>query len=49
MVIDNLRYVLHNLHGQFSYFQFLIFLLKIFNEFASLYSRGRFAQRKGAL
>ena len=44
-----LTYVLHNLHGQFSRFQFFIFLLKIFKESASLYSGGRFAQREGAL
>ena len=31
---SSLTYVLHNLHGQFSPFQFFIFLLKIFEEFA---------------
>ena len=46
---SSLTYVLRNLHGQFSPFHFFIFLLKIFKEFASLYSGGRFAQRKGAL
>ena len=40
---------MHNLHGQFSPFQFSIILSKIFKEFASLYPGGRFAQRKGAL
>ena len=49
MLVSSLTYVLHNLHGQFSPFQFFIFLLKIFKEFASLHSGGRFAQRKGAL
>ena len=44
-----LTYVLHNLQGQFPPFQFFIFLLKIFKEFANLYFGGRFAQRKGSL
>ena len=38
----------HDVHGQFSPLHFFIFLLKIFKEFTSLYSGGRFAQRKGA-
>ena len=46
---SSLKYVLHNLHGQFSPFQLFIFLLKIFKEFASLHSGCRFDQRKGAL
>ena len=48
-IADIDRLVLHNLHEQFSPFQFFIFLLKIFKEFASLYSGGRFNQREGAL
>ena len=46
MQSSSLTYVLHNLNGQFSPFQFFIFLLKIFKEFAILYSGGRFAQKK---
>ena len=44
MLPSSLTYVLHDLHGQFSPFQFFIFILKIFKEFPSLYSGGRFAQ-----
>ena len=48
---SSLTYVLHNLHlhGHISPFQFFLFLLKIFKEFASLYSGGRFVRRKDAL
>ena len=44
---SSLTYVLHNLHGQFSPFQFFIFLIKIFKEFASLYSGASLYLPKG--
>ena len=41
-------YVLENLRWQFPLFHFFIILMKLFNEFASLYCSANFAQREGA-